>query len=230
MVEGCFVIGPANGVLPAPAVMRGLFMSKAASSLIKLVVFTLIVGGLYVMFIHEDRVVLPPGVRAANEPVQFNIDPLVVYEDDDHQITAVAEFSLQAKVLGRKRYRTGQESSVSPLDLAMGWQRMSDQSVVDEIDISQHGRWYTWRTDSLPIPLRDIERCSANMHMIPKDDRVRKKLLAVRTGEIVFIEGYLVNVWASDNWTWNTSTTRDDTGGGACEIIWVETFEVVETE
>ena len=205
-------------------------MPKAASSLIKLAVFALIVGGLYLLFIHEDRVVLSPGVRAPNEPVQVNVDPLVVYEDDDHQITAAAEFSLQAKVLGRERYRNDVEASLSPIDLVLGWQRMSDQSVVDEIDISQHGRWYTWRTDSLPIPLRDIERCSANMHMIPKDDRVREKLLAVRTGEIVVIEGYLVDVWASDNWTWNTSTTREDTGGGACEIVWVDVIEVIQAE
>lgn len=205
-------------------------MPKAAAGLIKIVVVLLVLGGLYLLLFHEDRVVLSPGVKAPNEPVQFNIEPLVVYEDDDHQVTAVAEFSLQAKVLGREGYRSDVEASLSPIDLVLGWQRMSDQTVVDEIDISQHGRWYRWEASSLPIPQRDIERCSANMHMIPKNDTLGGKLLAVRTGEIVFIEGYLVNVWASDNWGWNTSTTRDDTGGGACEIIWVESFEVVETE
>ena len=205
-------------------------MSKGLAGLIKLGVFLLIVGSAYVLFIHEDRVVLSPGVKAPDEPTQFNIDPLVVYEDDDHQITAVAAFRLQAKVLGRERYRNDTEAALSPIDLALGWQRMSDQSVVDEIDISQRGRWYTWRTNNLPIPLRDIERCSANMHMIPKDDTVRDKLLDVRTGEIIAMEGYLVDVSASNGWTWNTSRTRDDTGNGACEIVWVQTFEVVETD
>jgi hypothetical protein len=205
-------------------------MPKLAVGLIKLALFALIVGGAYVLFIHEDRVVLPPGVLAPDEPVQVNIDPLVVHEDDDHQVTAVAEFSLRAKVLGRERYRNDTEAALSPIDLALGWQRMSDQRVVDEIDISQYGRWYRWETSHMPIPARDIERCSANMHMIPKDDRVRDALLDVRTGEIVFIDGYLVNVSASNNWTWNTSKTRDDTGSGACEILWVEAFEVVQTD
>lgn len=205
-------------------------MPRGLAGFIKLGVFLLIVGSAYVLFIHEDRVVLSPGVKAPDEPTQFNIDPLVVYEDDDHQITAVAEFRLQAKVLGRERYRNDTEAALSPIDLALGWQRMSDQSVVDEIEFSQRGRWYTWRTNNLPIPLRDIERCSANMHMIPKDDTVRDALLAVRTGEIIAMEGYLVNVSASNGWTWNTSRTRDDTGNGACEIVWVHTFEVVETD
>ncbi len=230
MVEGCRVIGPTSATGLARFLDRGLLMPKAFATPIKLAVFALIVVGLYVLFIHEDRVVLPPGVKAPDEPVQVNIEPLVVYEYDDHQVTAVARFNLQAKVLGRERYRLGNESTLSPIDLVLGWQRMSDQSVVDEISISQYGRWYRWEADTLPISVRDIERCSANMHMIPKNDRVREKLLAVRTGEIVAVEGYLVNVWASGGWTWNTSTTREDTGGGACEIIWVESFEVVETD
>ena len=205
-------------------------MPKGSAALIKLVVFTLVVGAVYVLFIHEDRVVLPPGVKAPDAPVQFNIEPVVVYEDDGHRVTAVAEFSLQAKVLGRERYRNDAEAALSPIDLALGWRRMSDQKVVDQIDISQYGRWYRWETDHLPIPQRDIERCSANMHMIPKNDQVRSALLAVRTGEIVSIQGYLVDVSASNNWSWSTSRTRDDTGDGACEIVWVEAFEVVQSD
>lgn len=205
-------------------------MSKRSAALVKLAVFALVVGAAYWLFIHEDRVVLSPGVKAPDEPVQVNIDPLVIFEDDDHQITAVAEFNLQAKVLGRERYRNDTESAYSPIDLVLGWQRMSDQSVVDQIDVSQYGRWYRWKANSLPIPQRDIERCSANMHMIPKDDRVREKLLAVRAGEVIGIEGYLVNISANSGWAWYTSTTREDTGDGACEIVWVERFEVVETD
>jgi hypothetical protein len=205
-------------------------MPKAVASLIKLAVLVLVVGGAYMLFIHKDRVVLSPGVKAPFPPEQVNIDPLVIYEDDDYQVTAVAEFAIQAKVLGRERYRNGREADFSPIDLVLGWQRMSDQEVVDEIDVSQYGRWYRWETDRLPIPQRDIERCSANMHMVPKDDRVRENLLAVRTGEVIAIRGYLVDIWASGGWTWSTSRSRDDTGDGACEIVWVEAIEVVETE
>ena len=117
-------------------------MPKGSAALIKLVVFTLVVGAVYVLFIHEDRVVLPPGVKAPDAPVQFNIEPVLVYEDDGHRVTAVAEFSLQAKVLARERYRNDAEAALSPIDLALGWRRMSDQKVVDQIDISQYGRWY----------------------------------------------------------------------------------------
>ena len=38
--------------------------------------------------------------------------------------------------------------------------------------------------------------------------------------------GYLVDVRGPGGFIWNTSLTRDDTGDGACEIVWVETLEV----
>lgn len=204
-------------------------MSKPLGGFIKLLVFVAVFCSVYFLFIHEDRVALPPGIQAFDEPVQVDIDPVVVYEDDTYQVTGVAEFSLRAKVLARKRYSSDTESALSPIDLALGWQRMSDQRVVDEIRFSQRGRWYHWRTNNSPIPLREVEQCSANMHMLPKNDAVEKALLAVRTGEIVELSGYLVDVRGS-NWSWNSSRTRDDTGDGACEIIWVEAFEVVQTD
>lgn len=193
---------------------------------------TLFVGVVMVLLCGvgcEDRVVYPPGVWAPDEPEQTAIEPRVVYEDDDFTVTAVATFHLQAKVLSRERYRSGREAELSPIDFALGWKRMSDQPVVDEFKITQQGRWYTWRSKgSMPIPKRDVERCSANMHMLTKDAGVREALLAVRTGEIVAIEGYLVRVSANDGWNWSSSTTRGDTGNGACEVVWVDSFEVVK--
>jgi len=206
-------------------------MPKPMIQLVKLLAVLLVVYLVFVLFIQDDRVVLPPGVQAAEEPVQEAMEPIVVYEDDDYSVTAFATFRLEAKVLARERYRNDREADLSPIDLALGWRRMSDQKVVDEIKISQRGRWYEWRTKgALPIPQRDIEQCSANMHLLPKNDRVRKAMLAVRTGEIISLDGYLVNVSAPDGWSWQSSATRSDTGSGACEVIWVESFEVIRSE
>ena len=39
------------------------------------------------------------------------------------------------------------------------------------------------------------------------------------------IGGFLVDVRGPGGFAWNTSMTRNDTGDGACEIVWVETME-----
>ncbi len=47
----------------------------------------------------------------------------------------------------------------------------------------------------------------------------------VKKSDLVRIEGFLVNVTGVDAKNrvinWKTSTTREDTGNGACEIIYV---------
>lgn len=100
----------------------------------------------------------------------------------------------------------------------------SDIEVINEINISQSGRWYRWQTASAPIPLREIERSSANMHMIAANDVVADTLKELNEYDVVTIKGYLVNVLATDGWRWQSSLTRDDTGAGACELIWVESI------
>ena len=118
------------------------------------------------------------------------------------------------------------EADLSPSDLALGWGRMSDEEVLSSIDITQSGRWYRWQTATFPIPQREIETSSANMHMIPKDDEVKKILSRVREGDIVSIHGYLVQVMSSDGWHWVSSLSRDDTGNGACELVFVESMQI----
>ena len=141
-------------------------------------------------------------------------------------ITPLADFSLQGLVLSRENYFSGRESTLSPVDLAIGWRRMSNQSVVDQLDISQGHRWYKWSCRTYPIPRREIEQSSANMHIIPANEQVEDALDRVVRGSVVRITGYLVKVTADGGWRWQSSTSRNDVGNGSCELIWVESLEV----
>ena len=164
-----------------------------------------------------------PGVLAPDDPVQINRSNLAAFSAGDYQLTPAAEFSLQARVLSTTRYRTGREADLSPIDLALGWGPMSDSEVIDQLQITQGNRFYFYRwQNEPPIPPRDIVEHSANMHMIPASDEVRRQLQKVRVGQIVSISGYLVRIQAPDGWHWNSSMTRTDSGNGACELVWVE--------
>jgi hypothetical protein len=134
----------------------------------------------------------------------------------------LAGFSIEARVLSREDYSFGRESDLSPTDLALGWGRMREDTVVDALDIDQSNRWYhyRWRGEP-PIPVREIVGSSANMHMIPADDAIAKDLARVRAGDTVRIEGWLVQANAPDGWRWRSSLTREDSGGGACEVVYV---------
>jgi hypothetical protein len=169
----------------------------------------------------------PPGVLAADAPEQVDLDEGTTLQRGDITLRTRAHFALTARVLSREDYRFDAGASLAPMDLALGWGRMSDNAVLSRIDIRQSGRFYYWHVDEFPIPRREIETSSANMHLIPADEGVRRAMDRVRQGELVHIEGFLVDASRPDGWRWRTSLSREDTGNGACELVFVETLEPV---
>ena len=174
------------------------------------------------------EIVHPPGVLVPERPRQLDPENSALIHIDSFRLKPRADFQIRARVLSREDYSWGNEAELSPMDLALGWGVMSDQAVLDRINIRQGSRWYYTRYElPAPIPDQAIIQNSGNMHMIPADDRVRKKLKKVRRGDIVQLHGQLVDIDGESGWRWRTSLTRNDTGGGSCEIvylrdIWVE--------
>ncbi len=167
------------------------------------------------------------GVTAAEAPLQTALErdaPRLVKAG--YQIQALARFELEARVLGVEHYRFDRGADLAPVDLALGWGRMSDTAVLDRITISQGGRFYHWRTPQYPIPRQEIDASSANMHLVPATEAVARQLEGVRRGHVVRLGGYLIEVRGADGWHWRSSLTRTDTGHGACELIWVERLEL----
>lgn len=164
----------------------------------------------------------PPGELAPNDPKQRAIDRPYEFDARGFGLTARARFSLTGRVLGRERYRLDPMAELVPYDLALGWGLMSDTSVLDRVDVSQGNRFYYWHTADDSLPLAELARHSANMHLIAADGEVADAIAGARVGQIVSIEGVLVDISRPDGGGMRTSLTRDDTGAGACEIVWVE--------
>lgn len=170
----------------------------------------------------------PPGVLVKEAPKQRDVQPSQ-FMMDDYLLTRKASFDIRARVLSREPYYMGRTADLSPVDFALGWGPMSDQSVLDIIKVSQSGRWYRTRWDvSPPISAQAIIANSSNMHMIPADGSVERALKRVKKGDIVHLRGFLVNVDHPSGFYWRSSMSRTDTGDGACELVYVESL-VVET-
>lgn len=166
-----------------------------------------------------------PGVLAPDDPAQAACDPQS-WEVNGYRVSALASFAMKARVLSTERYHFDRESDLVPEDVAFGWGQMSDSRILDQLDISQSGRWYHWSCQEFPISRGNIETHSANMHLIPADAAVRRTILHLRPGQVVDLDGYLVRADASDGWHWISSLTRNDTGDGACELVYVQRLSV----
>jgi hypothetical protein len=192
-------------------------------------IFILSVAALfYLLIIDRDSTPIEysPGVLVKAQPRQLTQKPSD-FMFDDYRVTRKARFEIRARVLSTEPYYTGRNADLSPIDLALGWGVMSDQAVIDRLNISQSGRWYRWRYENSPPVLeQQIISNSSNMHMIPANKDVERTLKNLRKGDIISLDGYLVDVDHPSGWYWRTSMSRTDTGDGACEIVYVESLQV----
>ncbi len=171
---------------------------------------------------------MPEAYVDAAQPRQSAVPSgLQPFEFGGARVSPLAGLSLQARVLSRENYSFGRESRFSPTDLALGWGPMSEPGMADRLQVSQGGRWYRyrWGGDGPPIAPQAIALNSANMHMVPADAAVARRLDQVHAGDVVTLRGWLIRIDDPSGWHWQSSLTREDQGDGACELVLVCAIE-----
>jgi len=183
----------------------------------------------FIYFLLQRPITYPSGVLIESEPAQVEIKSAEPIEFGAYKLKPLARFSVDARVLHRKVYRYDRESKLAPVDLALGWREMSDQAVLDRLTISQSTRFY-WYQYQLPppIPREQIVLRSTNVHIIPATPAVASFCKSLRKGQLVHLEGKLVEATGPEMNTWRSSLSRTDSGNGACELMLVENCAKLE--
>jgi len=68
----------------------------------------------------------------------------------------------------------------------------------------------------------------SNNHLISDDEYIRNQVRKVQIGDQIRVRGYLASYSNEGGGKRGTSTTRTDTGDGACETVYVEYFKIVQ--
>ena len=68
----------------------------------------------------------------------------------------------------------------------------------------------------------------SNNHLISDDDFIRRQTRKIQIGDQIRVRGYLASYSNPGDGRRGTSTTRTDTGDGACETVFVESFRIVQ--
>ncbi|MBE5924398.1 MAG: hypothetical protein E7271_08025 [Lachnospiraceae bacterium] len=176
-------------------------------------------------------------VVGLSDPIQQETTGSTSLFVDNYNVTVDYKYSydISALVVSTKDYSSLDFSGkLAPKDVALAWGAVAEYNDRINFNWSQSGRWYRWRTSSYddiePVGGVDgVTAHSSNNHLIPADDNVKKLVKNIKAGDCVRIKGYLVNVAANDgkgaNFWWNSSTTRNDSGDGSCEVIYVTDIE-----
>lgn len=115
------------------------------------------------------------------------------------------------------------------VDLCVVWGESARNGSYRSVSFS-HSQWecnFTWRTPGLAFDMSE----ASNNHLITNDPELARRLRQVRIGDQVRFRGYLADYTTykggAPTGMRTTSTVRNDTGNGACEVVYIEDFEVI---
>ena len=149
--------------------------------------------------------------------------------DRQYVIEKLFDYEISGEVLSASTYDITWTNDFADVDLALLWGPTREQ-LKDRFKFFQMGRWLFWRTDG---PVSDADRLDvtrhiSNNHLIPSETskHLARAFRMLRQGDDVRITGSLVRITGPSGLLVTSSTVRDDTGDGACEVVWVDELQV----
>jgi len=141
-------------------------------------------------------------------------------------------------------------SYLIPIDACIVWGLYGDEKERTDLSVSNHGRvcYVQYRSG---IDGTYLMTHLSNNHLVPANENVRRAIFWMGDGDEVRLQGQLVDLEVpvphdhlsdllnqlgkgdlgnaeqhGDTFVWKTSLTRDDTGMGACETMWVTSVQI----
>ncbi len=165
-----------------------------------------------------------PGLVAADPeqtPVR-GVPTALKFGDVEAILTARARYRIRAYALIVDASMHDAWSDVARLDVAFGWGPVAKTSVLRRLSFHLKRRYVSVRWGArLPLGPREVMNHLSNHHLIAADSEVAETLAKLRPGDLVTLEGDLVDLQVHGQ-TMRTSLSRTDVGNGACEVVFVE--------
>ena len=119
---------------------------------------------------------------------------------------------------------------LNTMDICVLWGENALSGIYQDLEFSS-GQWTCFfetkkgKEDSW----RDFDLTGiGNNHILPNSEAMAKTLKNVRIGDQIRFKGYLAEYGTNGRLIRGTSTTRTDTGQGACETVYVEDLEILK--
>lgn len=193
---------------------------------------------LLVCFWNRDRVpdMQPAAAELKLEPRQSATDERpfdVRYNDIDYRVAPEFDYELSGLIVsyrhhdGESRMHRRASDHLNMLDLCVIWGSNLEHPDINALDFWNGIFTCNVKTRSTEAwQAFDMHQLSNN-HLIADSDEIRSAVQDVQIGDQVRIRGWLSS-YRGPAGTRGTSTTRRDTGDGACETIYVREFTVIK--
>ena len=156
----------------------------------------------------------------------------VTFNDVEYRVKPKYRYALDGLVVsfrhhdGKSHMHSRSQDHLNMLDVCVVWGGNADPELLNRLSF-----WNGIFTCN--VETRDREAWGrfdmfdlANNHLISDSPRIRNEVRSIRIGDQIRVEGWLASYGTRTGDERGTSTTRSDTGNGACETIYVERFEI----
>lgn len=170
-----------------------------------------------------SSVALSIGTQAAEYNIARGLAPTV----EGQSIDVLQPFKGDFRILGAKSYSDDPQAKFSPIDYAVSWGLFAEPEIARHISVKQYDRYLNWTMDKVPVPKQQAMQMVSNIHIIPATPEIAQAVKQVQRGDLVRLQGELVEVRDRDL-VWTSSLTPTDTGDGACEVFRVSSIQWLE--
>ena len=114
-------------------------------------------------------------------------------------------------------------------DLCVIWGNNVNKGNYHDMDFSSDS-WTCWVSPKNRAAWEKFSMLQlSNNHVLIDNEAIKKKLMSTEKGDQIRFKGMLVNYKNENNdFSRGTSITRDDTGNGACETVYLTSFEIIK--
>lgn len=151
-----------------------------------------------------------------------------------YEFEPLYDYEAAALVFGVSHKLTSRFGAVFPADAGLLWGRNSSGGYFRGVKLKVlMDHYWVWVPAGRPFNLDE----AANTHLASCDPAAFAAIKKIAPGDQVRVRGRLVDVRASERpgetdpskiLTWRTSVTREDTGEGSCEIVYVSSPSDIE--
>jgi len=171
----------------------------------------------------------PVQTEAAAEPftvdkggITYTVSPLYEYELQGMVVTTHNAGSFLDISHGRWK------DKLNIRDVCVIWGENARSGVYESMKFSSGDFTCRFRTRDLETFRAFNQAQMSNNHLLARDEAVARAIMSARRGDQVRLSGFLSEYAHDGGFHRGTSTTREDTGDGACETIYVTEFEILQ--
>lgn len=180
--------------------------------------------------LHEE----PKQVRVRRPPISTTVNGV------EYRIQPRYSYDISALVVSLHHSDTWWDYAhkawndhINLMDLCVVWGGNAESGAYKNISFSNNQWECSWQASSMEAWQAFNQAEASNNHMVTDDPVVAKALRSIRVGDQIRVQGYLVDYTTLKDGQPTgmrvSSEVRTDTGNGACEVLYVESVDLMKT-